>query len=113
MRRDGFKKKSESFWRDGLTIDETRFSVFIILLVVGFAYSLYDHYLNGDIAFNLLELVKILIYAVAGINIAAKVSESLSKQRQESREYREYKREYEDEIREERERKEKDYDKYV
>ena len=64
------KDKIKHFWSNGLSVDETKFSVFIILLIIGFGYGLYDHYTNGDIALNLLELIKILIFSIAGLNIA-------------------------------------------
>jgi len=68
-----------NFWKDGLSVDETRFSVLLCLLIIGFGYALYAYHTHGDFSNNLLELLKFLIFAVAGINAVNSVSKVFEK----------------------------------
>lgn len=59
-----------NFWKDGLSIEESKFSILVCLLIVGFFFALYIYLTTGDFSDNLLELLKIIIIAITGINIA-------------------------------------------
>lgn len=78
------KKKKKSFWADGLSINETRFSVLVLMAVVGFGYALYAHYDTGDITANLLDLVQVLIYSIVGVNVANAVTNAFRSKREVS-----------------------------
>lgn len=78
---DNQNKKKGGFWEDGLSIKETRFSTLIVLTIIGFIYSLVSHYTTGDITNNLLELVKILILSVVGVNVANFAKEGFQSKR--------------------------------
>jgi hypothetical protein len=64
------KNKSNSFWRDGFSIDETRVSAMIILLYFFSAIAAYKYVDAGDFSTNMLQLLIALITAIAGANIA-------------------------------------------
>lgn len=82
-------KKKRSFWSDGLSIDETRFSVIVVMALVGFSYALFSHYRTGDITDNLLDLVELLVLSIAGINVAGYVADTFRSKR-ESRKQTDY-----------------------
>lgn len=83
------KRRRHSFWSDGLSIDETRFSVIVVMALVGFGYALFSHYRTGDITDNLLDLVKLLVLSIAGINVAGYVADTFRNKR-ESRNHLDY-----------------------
>lgn len=57
------------FWQDGLSIEEGKVSVMVILLIMAFAYVLYADASNGYIFTDkVFDVVKWLIAAVAGVN---------------------------------------------
>ncbi|MDN4093590.1 hypothetical protein QYF48_12265 [Brevibacillus agri] len=60
----------QSYWRDGLSVDETKFSVLIGLLILFSILAGYIVYQKGDVPDNLTNLLYGFIAAVAGINIA-------------------------------------------
>lgn len=76
------KKKKRSFWADGLSINETKFSVLVVMTVIGFGYSIYSHAATGDITNNLLDLVKFLVISIVGINCANYVTEAFRSKRE-------------------------------
>lgn len=76
------KKKKSSFWADGFSIKETRFSMVLAMTVVGFIYALFSHYNTGDITGNLLDLVKFLLISVVGVNGVTAVSDVLQRRRE-------------------------------
>lgn len=78
------KKKKNSFWADGFSIKETRFSMILAMTVVGFLYALFSHYETGDITGNLLDLVKFLLISVVGVNSVTAVSDVLQRRRENS-----------------------------
>lgn len=82
-------KKKHSFWSDGLSIDETRFSVIVIMALVGFGYALFSHYRTGDITDNLLDLIELLVLSILGINVAGYVTDAFRNKR-ESRNHPDY-----------------------
>lgn len=83
------KKRRHNFWSDGLSIDETRFSVIVVMALVGFGYALFSHYRTGDITDNLLDLVELLVLSIAGINVAGYVADAFRSKR-ESRKQTDY-----------------------
>lgn len=79
------KVKKGSYWKDGLSVDETRFSVLVVMALAGFGYALYSHSNNGDITANLLDLVKVLIFSIVGMNVANFVAEPFRSKREEGK----------------------------
>lgn len=60
--------------KDGLSIDEAKVSALILCTVLDFIFIIYCFITNGDITDNHLFLFQTLIAAVAGVNIAEKVT---------------------------------------
>lgn len=60
--------------KDGLSIDEAKVSALILCTILDFLFIIYCFVANGDITDNHLFLFQTLIAAVAGVNIAEKVS---------------------------------------
>lgn len=75
------KKRRErgSFFRDGLSIDETRMSVLIIVFLVGSCFSFFQVVKLGDLSGNLLSLIMYLIMAISGINISESVMKGIGR----------------------------------
>lgn len=65
------------FLRDGLSLDETRVSILIMIFIVSSIFGLIMYYINGDITNNLLQIILTLIYAIAGVNLSNTVSNVL------------------------------------
>ncbi len=70
--KDGKEKKTTSnlnFWRNGFTVDETKFSTLMTLLIIAFTYVLVTNVLN-DYAYtdNIFNMIKWLVGAVVGVN---------------------------------------------
>lgn len=57
-----------------VSIDETKDSLLMKLLMTSFVVAMYQVIRYGDISGNLLQLLFMLIGAVSGINIAAKIT---------------------------------------
>lgn len=65
----------KAFWKNGLSIDETKTSALIICLFIVIIFAcVHYHYMN-DISNNLKDIIETLIYAIAGINIFSNVAE--------------------------------------
>ncbi|MCZ4246928.1 hypothetical protein BXO87_02150 [Bacillus sp. GZB] len=80
------KKDSKgSYWKDGLSVNETRFSVLVVMALAGFGYALYSHFDTGDITANLLDLVKVLIFSIVGMNVADFVTEPFRSKREDNK----------------------------
>lgn len=60
--------------KDGLSIDEAKVSALILCTIADFMLIAYCIISNGDISDNHLILFQTLIAAVAGVNIADKLS---------------------------------------
>lgn len=60
--------------KDGLSIDEAKVSALILCTILDFIFIIYCFIANGDITDNHLFLFQTLIAAVAGVNIAEKVT---------------------------------------
>ncbi len=59
--------------RDGLSIDEARFSVMIVLLVGFSGVACYSYLTRGDITSNMVQVLFILVSGITTVNIAQKV----------------------------------------
>jgi len=64
---------SKNFLTDGLSIDETRVSVLMLILVVSIGFAMYQVVVENDVSENLLTLLGYEIMAVTGINVADKI----------------------------------------
>lgn len=73
--------KKRHFWSDGLSIDESKLSVLVVMALIGFFYSLFSHYSTGDITNNLLQLIEILILSIVGTNVAGYVAGAIQGRR--------------------------------
>lgn len=62
-------KEKGSFWSDGLSIDETKFSVLVLSYFVAFIVLLFMCAKNNDIE-TVEDITGLLLTAVFGINIA-------------------------------------------
>lgn len=60
----------QSYWRNGLSVDETKFSMLVGLLILFSVLAGYIIFQKGDVPDNLTNLLYGFIAAVAGINIA-------------------------------------------
>lgn len=60
--------------KDGLSIDEAKVSALILCLVISFIFVLVKYQLDGDISDNIVLVFQTLVAAVAGVNIANKVT---------------------------------------
>ena len=67
-------KKFLGFLGDGLSVDETKFSVLIILTIIYAIFMIIIYCLKEDISSNLVLIFQTLVAAVAGINIAEAIS---------------------------------------
>jgi len=61
------------YLKNFISLEEKKVSSLIICLLIGFIYSLYSYHIHGDIGDNLLKLIELLIYSVAGLNIVSGV----------------------------------------
>ena len=68
-----------SYWKDGLSIKESKVSVLIVAFIIGFIFTLAMYYKNGEITNNLKHLIETLIISIAGVNIADHVSQFFNK----------------------------------
>lgn len=57
-----------NFWKDGISINETKASSLVVGFLVSIFYAIYTYHMVGDFSDNLLELLKLLIFAIAGVN---------------------------------------------
>lgn len=67
-------KKLSGFLSDGLSVDETKFSILIVLTIIYAIFMIVMYCLRKDISSNLVLTFQTLIAAVAGINIAESIS---------------------------------------
>ena len=72
---DTISSAGKMFWKNGLSIDETKTSALIICLFIVIIFAcVHYHYMN-DISNNLKDVIETLIYSIAGINIIGNVAE--------------------------------------
>lgn len=69
------KKQAEHFWANGLSVDETKVSALLVLLIIAFAIAMYKFWIGVDISDKHLSIITILVYAVTGINGLSIVSD--------------------------------------
>ncbi len=65
------------FWKDGLSVSESKVSIIILILIVGFAYILYKDFTNQIFSPLIADLLKGCLYSIAGINVAGSVTQIL------------------------------------
>jgi len=63
----------KGFWKDGLSVDESKVSVLILAFIITLASCLFSYFTIGHIGDNLTKIITVLIYAVAGVNVADKI----------------------------------------
>lgn len=69
-------KRTVVFW--GLSIDEAKVSVLVILCLVVFLFALGVYVARGDISDNLTLLIQTLIVTIGGINISNMITNVIS-----------------------------------
>ncbi|WP_422661710.1 hypothetical protein ACK8P5_26675 (plasmid) [Paenibacillus sp. EC2-1] len=67
------RKKTNNYWSNGLSVDESRISTLIILSLAFSILAIYMTVRVGDIPANLVSVIIGLVTAIAGINIAERV----------------------------------------
>lgn len=65
--------------KDGLSIDEAKVSVLILCTLICFVFVLFKYHIDGDVSDNIVLVFQTLVAAVAGVNIANKVSSLIKK----------------------------------
>lgn len=78
---DGEGKSPIFSIKDGLSIDEAKVSALILCTLADFVFIIYCIADNGDISDNHLYIFQTLIAAVAGVNIAEKVTNIIQTKR--------------------------------
>jgi hypothetical protein len=63
---DGDNRKS--FWKNGISIDESRVSVLMVLLIIFSVSTLYMYFIDKEVDLYIVEITKVLIVSVAGVN---------------------------------------------
>ena len=72
LQLDGNNKKS--FWKNGISIDESRVSVLMVLLIIFSVSTLYMYFSGQEVNFQIVEITKVLIVSVAGVNAVNLIS---------------------------------------
>lgn len=72
----------KSFWRDGLSVDETKFSSIMLLLFIFSGIGIYMIYQVGDMPTNLTNFLYVLVGGITGINIVSRLSNKKSNTQQ-------------------------------
>lgn len=65
--------------RDGLSINEAKVSILIILCVLTFLFALVMYAIKGDISTNLTDLLEVLVFVIGGVNIGNSIMTVFSK----------------------------------
>ena len=65
--------------KDGLSIDEAKVSVLILCTLICFIFVLLKYHIDGDVSDNIVLVFQTLVAAVAGVNIANKVTSIIKK----------------------------------
>lgn len=63
------KETNKSFWKDGLSIDETKFSILVLSYMIALTAFLILCVVNNDIE-NVKDVVVLLLGSIFGINIS-------------------------------------------
>lgn len=67
--------------KDGLSIDEAKVSVLIIVCALAFLYAFVMYAINGDISDNLTLIIQTLVCTIGGVNITGAVAAVISKRK--------------------------------
>ena len=65
--------------KDGLSIDEAKVSVLIIVCVLAFLYAFIVYAINGDISNNLTVIIQTIVLTIGGVNIGNTVAAAIFK----------------------------------
>lgn len=65
--------------KDGLSIDEAKVSVLIILCILTFLFALVMYAVKGDISTNLTDVLEVLVCVIGGVNIGNSIMTIFSK----------------------------------
>lgn len=65
--------------KDGLSIDEAKVSALILCTLICFIFVLVKYHIDGDVSDNIVLVFQTLVAAVAGVNIANKVTSIIKK----------------------------------
>lgn len=76
------KNSSDSFFKNGLSIDEFKMSILVISLVFSLLYAGVLLWLRGDITNNTTTVLTTLIISIAGVNVASVIKDFASGNRQ-------------------------------
>jgi len=72
--------KKNNFWKDGLSISETKTSVLVILTLIGVMTAIVLVIIRQtDITPEFAGLLKSLIYSIAGVNGVKAISDSINR----------------------------------
>ncbi|MDD4358875.1 MAG: hypothetical protein PHY30_03625 [Candidatus Pacebacteria bacterium] len=66
-----------SWWKDSISIDETKASVLIVIFILSFIGAMFAYGFRGDITDNCLEFLQWLILAIGGVNGVSAVSSAI------------------------------------
>lgn len=69
------KSNNNSFWKNGISIDEAKVSSLIICLLSSIIFAGLIYIKEHDISNNLTDIIQSLILGIAGINIADKAGQ--------------------------------------
>jgi len=72
LQLDGDNRKS--FWKNGISIDESRVSVLMVLLIIFSVSTLYMYFSGQEVDLYIVEITKVLIVSVAGVNAVNLIS---------------------------------------
>ena len=72
LQLDGDNRKS--FWKNGISIDESRVSVLMVLLIIFSVSTLYMCFSGKEVNLYIVEITKVLIVSVAGVNAVNLIS---------------------------------------
>lgn len=63
------KEKVNHYWVNGLSIDETKVSVLMMMMVISFGIGIWQVFTVGDLSPNFMQLIFVIIASVTGINV--------------------------------------------
>jgi hypothetical protein len=69
----------KNIFKNGFSIDETKFSISVLMLIVAFGFGVYSDVTTGKINDGLMELIKLFAYNVFGLNVANAVQNMVTK----------------------------------
>lgn len=69
--------KIKSWWQNGISIDETKSSILILVFLLASIGSMIAYGFNGDITDNCLDFLKIMVFSIAGVNGITTISNAV------------------------------------